>query len=176
MRLARYAAVVAISTMMTCPAFAADQMKEMRGHGMQSMSKDGMMQAMMSNPHHKLGMAYKKNLQTFARTLKSDVTSTGKVDKEFAATAVNEMRQNLKQMEMHHREMQDSLSPEMKEKMGEMVKMMESRFATINQHLDLLEKEVQMENPDPKKVVTEVDQIMKQCEMMKMKAMSRKKK
>ncbi|GAB7024804.1 hypothetical protein [Geotalea toluenoxydans] len=50
-----------------------------------------------------------------------------------------------------------------------MVKMMDNRFSTSRQHLDLLEKEVNGKNPDPNKVVTEVEQIIKQCEVMKMK-------
>ncbi|MBT1070323.1 hypothetical protein [Pelotalea chapellei] len=176
MSITKYTIAVAITMMMACSVFAADKMKGMQGHGMQGDKKDGAMQAMMSNPHHKLGMAYKKNLQNFAKALKSEVTATGKVDKDFAIIAVNEMRQSLKQMENHHKEMQDSMSPEMQERMTDLATMMDSRLNTTNQHLDLLEKEVKADNPDSEKIVAEVDQIMKQCEMMKMKGTNQKKK
>ena len=125
-----------------------------RDEGMQGDMKSPMMRQMMSNPHHKLGMTYMKNVRNFAEALKSEVTSTGKVDKDFATTAVTEMKQSLQQMQKHHEEMQKSVSEEMKGKMGEMVKMMDNRLSMTQQHLNSLEKEVKADMPDPKKVAT----------------------
>lgn len=156
--------IVAACLIATFPAFAQDmKMDKMRGQGMQ----DGMMRGMMADPHHKLGMAYMQNLRNFARTLKTDITATGKVDKDFAVTAVNEMKQSYKQMMKHHDEMMQSMPEEKKNMMKDMMEMKNNRMKTTEQHLDALEKEVKMENPDPKKVIAEIDQVLKQCEMMR---------
>lgn len=159
--------IVAAALFMASPAFPADDIKDMPDHGMQDGMKSDMMTPMMSNPHHKLGMAYMKNLQNFAEALKSDIATTGKVDKDLAATAVKEMKKSLDQMQKHHREMQKSMTAEMKSRMADMVKMMDNRFDATRQHLSSLEKEVKAKMPDPKKVTQELEQIGKQCEMMK---------
>jgi len=56
---------------------------------------------------------------------------------------------------------------EMRQQMGEDMEMMENRVSTLQQHVELLEKEVKRERPEPEKVAAEADQILKQCEMMK---------
>ena len=144
--------------------------------GMQGGMKSEMKQQMMESPHVQLAMAHKKNLQNFARTLKSQVTETGKVDKQFAEQAVEEMRHSLDRMKKHHDEQMKTMSEDMRQQMGEKMKMMEDRFATVQQHLEMLEKEVKAEMPDPKKVVSEANQILNQCDMMKMEGMKKKRK
>ena len=146
-----------------------------KGMGMGGM-KSEMKQQMMESPHMKLAMAHKKNLQNFARALKTEVTNSGKVDKQFAEQAVEEMRHSLDRMKKHHDEQMKTMSEDMRQQMGEKMKMMEDRFATVQQHLEMLEKEVKAEMPDPKKVVSEANQILNQCDMMKMEGMKKKKK
>lgn len=162
------AAVLMISAGTAYSADTAGQ--EMQGRGMQKgMQKE--MQKGMTAPHHRLGMGYRKNLVNFAEALRSEVATTGKVDKQFAGTAVKEMRDSYEKMRTHHEQMPE----DMKARMGEKMKMMENRLSMIGQHLDLLEKEVKADVPDPNKVTMEVRQILKQCEMMKMKDMQKKK-
>ncbi|SNB46904.1 hypothetical protein [Geobacter sp. DSM 9736] len=146
-----------------------------KGMGRQGGMKDGMMQQMLNEPHPKLAMAYKRNLVNFAGTLKAHIAKTGKVDRQFAESAVEEMKRSLGQMKTHHDEHMKTMSDQMKQQMGEKMKMMDDRIATLQQHLDTLEKEVKAEAPDPKKVTAEVDQILKQCDMMKMDKKSQRK-
>lgn len=70
-------------------------------------------------------------------------------------------------MMKHHDEMMQSMPEEKKNMMKDMMEMKNNRMKTTEQHLDALEKEVKMENPDPKKVIAEIDQVLKQCEMMR---------
>ena len=149
--------------------FAADTRKP-------GMKGGAMMQEMMKNPHHKLAMAYKKNLLNFANTLKADISSTGKFDKNLAETAVKEMRESLDQVKKHHDEAKGTMSEDMRARRAEMIKMMEDRMTAVRGHLDNLEKEVKADTPDVTKVRMELDQIVKQCEMMKMKEMHKKRK
>lgn len=143
---------------------AADTQMRMKGE-----MKGGMMQDMMQNPHHKLAMVYKKNLLNFANTLKSEISRTGKVDKDFAESAVKGMRDSLNQMQKHHNEAKGSMAEGMRTQKAEMIKMMEDRFDVVDGHLNNLEKEVKADVPDPSKVKLELDQIVKQCNMMKTK-------
>ena len=168
------AAVVALC-LSTGTGFAAGQ-SGMGTGGMQGGMKSEMKMQMMESPHVQLAMAHKKNLQNFARTLKSQVTETGKVDKQFAEQAVEEMKHSLDRMKKHHEEQMKTMSEEMRQQMGEKMKMMEDRFATAEQHLEMLEKEVKADQPDPKKVVAETNQILNQCDMMKMESIQKKKK
>lgn len=157
--------------MLAGQGMAAGQAGGMGAGGMQ-----GMKQQMMQSPHVKLAMAYKKNLQNFARALKAEVTATGKVDKQFAEQAVGEMRRSFEQMKKQHDEQMGMMSDEMRQQMGDKMKMMQDRLAMAQQHLDQLEGEVKADAPDPKKVVSEVNQILNQCDMMKMEGMQKKKK
>ena len=143
---------------------AADSQMRMKGE-----MNGGMMQDMMQNPHHKLAMVHKKNLLNFAKTFKSEVSRTGKVDKDFAESAVKGMGDNLTQMQKHHNEAKSSMTEGMKTQKAEMIKMMEDRFDVVDGHLNNLEKEVKADVPDPSKVKLELDQIVKQCNMMKTK-------
>ena len=143
---------------------AADTQMRMKGE-----TKGEMMQGMIQNPHHKLAMVHKKNLLNFANTLKSEISRTGKVDKDFAGSAVKGMRDSLTQMQKHHNDAKSSMAEGMRTQKAEMIKTMEDRFDVIDGHLNNLEKEVKVDVPDPSKVKLELDQIVKQCNMMKTK-------
>ena len=172
-------AMIATGTMMLLLAgqgLAAGQATGEGAGGMQGGMKNGMMQQMMESPHVKLAMTHKKNLQNFTRALKTEVTNSGKVDKQFAEQAVEEMKHSLDRMKKHHDEQMKMMSEDMRQQMGEKMKMMEDRFATVQQHLEKLENEVKADQPDPKKVVAEANQILNQCDMMKMEGMKKKKK
>lgn len=123
----------------------------------------------MQNPHHKLAMVYKKNLLNFATTLQSEVNRTGMVDKNFADITVKGMRDSLTQLQKHHDEAKGGMTEEMRAQKAEMIKKMEERLTVVRGHLDNLEKEVKTDVPDPSKVKMELDQIVKQCKMMKQK-------
>ncbi|UFS70666.1 hypothetical protein LPW11_00395 [Geomonas sp. RF6] len=140
-----------------------------QAHGLEpgGMSGGGM-HRMMEDTHHKLGMAYRQSMEIFAQTLKSEVRRTGKVDKEFAETAVEEMRRSFGLMKKHHDEHKRGIPADVRQQMDEHIKTMEGRLSSLRQHLDLLEKEVKAQTPDPKKVIAEADEVVKGCEMMKM--------
>lgn len=140
--------------------YAADAQMRMRG---------GAKGDMMQNPHHKLAMVYKKNLLNFATTLKSEVSRTGTVDKDFADTIIKGMRDSLTQLQKHHDEAKGSMTEEMRAQKAEMIKNMENRLTVVRGHLDNLEKEVKNDVPDPSKVKMELDHIVKQCKMIKQK-------
>lgn len=80
------------------PAPSPDKMPQHQA-GMKEM-KD--MSGMESQPHHVLAMAYRANLETFARALLASSTKSKAVDVDLARPAVAEMRRSFDQMRQHH--------------------------------------------------------------------------
>ena len=170
--------VITLSLVAVCAgqAFAAGSPDhKMEALGQSPGGTKGMMQQMMKEPHHKLLMAHKKHLMNLAKTLKTEVAKTGTVEKQFAEGAVEEMKRSLGQMKKHHDEHKSMMSKDMLMQMDDHIKMMENRLSVVQQHVDQLDQLVKAESPDPKKVTTELDQILKQCDMMEMHMKKQKK-
>ena len=152
-------------------------MKEMKG-----------MSGMVSQPHHVLAMAYRLNLETFARALHGPVTQSKTVDVDLARPAVAEMRRSFDQMRQHHQAqmttmgdkpmgdkpmgnkpmggmmmgdkmMGDKTKPQMSGTMQDM----QSHLTALDEHLTALESAVNVGTPDAKVVSAHTAEILKQC-------------
>jgi len=121
------------------------------------------MQGMMEGPHHVLAMAYRDNIATFARALRSQVDRSKTVNLDLARPAVSEMRRSFDQMKQHHQAQMSMMSDQTKPAMSGAMRQMETRLATLNEHLTALKSEVNASAPDPKKVSLHTSEILKQC-------------
>jgi short-subunit dehydrogenase involved in D-alanine esterification of teichoic acids len=121
------------------------------------------MQGMMEGPHHVLAMAYRDNIATFARALRSQVDQSKTVNLDLARPAVSEMRRSFDQMKQHHQAQMSMMADQTKPAMSGTMQQMETRIATLNEHLTALESEVNASTPDPKKVSEHTSEILKQC-------------
>jgi len=160
-------------------------MKEMKG-----------MSGMVSQPHHVLAMAYRTNLETFARALHGPVTQSKTVDVDLARPAVAEMRRSFDQMRQHHQAQMTTMGdkpmgdkPMGNKPMGGMMmgdkmmgdKMMgdttkpqmsgsmqdmQSHLAALDEHLTALESALHVGTPDAKVVSAHTTEILKQCDKM----------
>ncbi len=169
------------------PASSPDKMPQHQA-GMKEMKG---MRGMVSQPHHVLAMAYRANLETFARALHGPVTQSKSVDVDLARPAVAEMRRSFEQMRQHHqaqmttmgdkpmsdkpmgdkpmggmmmgdRMMGDKTKPPMSGTMQDM----QSHLAALNEHLSALESAVDVGTPDAKVVSAHTTEILKQCAKM----------
>jgi hypothetical protein len=121
------------------------------------------MQGMMEGPHHVLAMAYRDNIATFARALRSQVDRSKTVNLDLARPAVSEMRRSFDQMKQHHQAQMSMMGDQARPAMSGTMQQMETRLATLNEHLTALESEVNASTPDPKKVSVHTSEILKQC-------------
>lgn len=129
------------------------------------------MSAMKQEPHHVVAMAYKENLENFAKALRHEAGQTKPINPEFARAAVAEMKRSFDQMQEHHQDHMKSMNDQMKAHMADMVKQMDSHDAAIGEFLASLDKEVQTPTPDAKSALKDVDGILKHSdEMSKMHA------
>ena len=135
-----------------------------------SKSHSGMMNmaTMMNEPHHQLTMAYKQNLENFAKALRQQAAKTTTVNSEFARDAVTEMKRSFDMMQQHHQDHMKTVDEKMKAHMSDMMKQMETQDSAIKAALDGLDKEAQNSAPDSKHISTFVDEILKNCDMSKM--------
>src|SRR6476659_9769690 len=91
-------------------AVAAQGTKKMQGGMMMDMA------AMKNDPHHKLMMAYMKNMADFARMLRDQALTPKGPDAEFARPVVAELRHDFDAMEAIRQKHMDAMDPEMKAK------------------------------------------------------------
>jgi polyhydroxyalkanoate synthesis regulator phasin len=162
-----------ISTVMPITStVAATSPQEPGGMPQSTMTKnqDGMMDmsAMMQEPHHQLAMAYKQNLENFAKALRDEAVKTATVNPEFARAAVAEMKRSFDLVQQHHQDHMKTIDDKMKAHMSDMMKQMEAQDAAIKEALAGLDKEVQNSVPNSKAISQYVDVILKNCEMPKM--------
>lgn len=151
---------------------AATSPQEPSGMAQSTMTKnqDDMMDmsAMMQEPHHQLAMAYKQNLENFAKALRNEAAKTATVNPEFARAAVAEMKRSFDLMQQHHQDHLKTIDDKMKAHMSDMMKQMEAQDAAIKEALAGLDKEVQNSAPDSKAISQYVDDLLKNCDMSKM--------
>lgn len=139
-------------------------------HSTMAKNQDVMMDmsAMMQEPHHQLAMAYKQNLENFAKALRDEAAKTATVNPEFARAAVAEMKRSFDLMQQHHQDHLKTVDDKMKAHMSDMMKQMETQDAAIKESLAGLDKEVQNSTPESKAISQYVEIILKNCDMSKM--------
>lgn len=124
------------------------------------------MAAMMASPHHRLAMAYRDNLATFARVLQKQVQQSRTVDVSLARPAVTEMRRSFEQMREHQQAHMTTMADHPDTPMSGMMKQMEERRASLNDHLIALESAVNASAPDRQAVSEHTAEVLKHCVAM----------
>ena len=164
---AALAAIMTASTIASAQAAASTAGKTSRGMAgtKDSTHMKGMpgMKGMMMGTHHVLAMAYRDNMATFARLLRSEVARTKAVDLELARTAATEMRRSLDQMGDQHRAHMKSMGDHPDPKTTEAAKHMDTRLALLGVHLSALDGEVNTRTPSAQIVSEHASEIVKEC-------------
>jgi len=163
-------AIVGLVLPLTSAAATSHQDTGGMPQGTISKNQAGMMDmsAMMQEPHHQLAMAYKQNLENFAKALRDEAAKTTMVNPEFSRDAVSEMKRSFGLMQQHHQDHMKTIDDKMKAHMSDMMKQMEAQDSAIKEALAGLDKEVQNSAPDSKNISNYVDAILKNCDMSKM--------
>lgn len=151
---------IIMAVLLGVSSIAAQDGKAMKG----DMKMD--MAAMKNSPHHKLMMAYMKDMAGFARMLRDQALTPAGPDAEFARAAVAELRHDLDAMEAIHQKHMGGMSAEMKAKMAAMMEKMDKGQAMVKEHVAALETAVQADKPDAKQVAMHANDLVKHFGMM----------
>lgn len=153
-------------------SFAQDidnQMKDM------NMKDKPEMAEMMKSPHHKLMMAYRQNVLTFAKTLRDLAKDSENFNIEFAKTMAGEIKRSSEMMDkvnkvhMSIMNAKNKMNVESKEKMSSMMmEKMKKHKAELDQHILALEKSVESASVNRKEVEKHSSVIVEMLEGMKM--------
>ena len=146
------------------------QADESPGMGQMAHKNPEMMKQMTSNPHHMLAMAYHDNLMNFSHQLMKMAKQGETVPREFARTAVAEMRRSVDAIEKHHAEAMHSMHG-MKEPPGDMHKKMEQHMASVKGHIRDLEELTKKDRIASQDVLKHLNAMIEECEGMECGAM-----
>jgi hypothetical protein len=144
------------------PAQAKDSMKMQHPAQKKDAKEMSGMSQMMGDPHHVLAMAYRDNLATFARALRTQVNRSKSVNLDLARPAVAEMRRSYDQIRQHH-QAQTAMMGTQPAAATTAMQHMDTHLAALNDHLGALEAEVNGAAPDPAKVTDHLNGIVKEC-------------
>ncbi|MEO7962734.1 MAG: hypothetical protein ABIT38_02360 [Gemmatimonadaceae bacterium] len=132
------------------------------------------MRGMPGGPHLVLMMAYRDNLTSFTKALRSEVTRTDSVNPDVALPAVAEIKRSLEQMTQHHQAQMKIMGDAPKSPMAETMQHTTSHLATLAEHVTALDRAVNATHPNAKEVIAHTSEIMKECAgMMSMPAMGK---
>lgn len=143
----------------------ADQKHDAHKTAQHGMSKTDMA-SMMNEPHSALAMAYGQGIGTFARALRHQALGNGPLDVTFARAAVGEIRRSFDQMQAHHAEHEKMISGEMRSRMAEMMKEMETHRSMLNDAILALEKDVRADQLDARQVARDSESVLKHLDAM----------
>lgn len=127
-----------------------------------------MMAEMMKSPHHKMMTAYKQNVVNFAAALRDMAGDPKMFDRDFARTALVEIKNGAAMMDSIHQKHEATMSAEMRQKMAMMMEMMAKDQSAMKEHIVALETLLQADAPNLKDVQMHAAAIVSQFEMMKM--------
>jgi hypothetical protein len=160
------------------PGFAAETAPGMQASGMPPDMNQNMMhqhpdmkhemnpemkQQMMQSPQHLLAMAYHKNLVNFAQALKKVAQQGDTVPRDFARSAVTEMRRSADQMEINHEEAVRGMPAELKAKHAEMAQKMAAHLATMRAELAQLDQLSKGDRVDSKELLKHLEALLQGC-------------
>lgn len=137
-------------------------------HGQGMMQDKGAMKSSqaMEDTEQALAKAYLTTLHTFANTLRTQGNRASVLDREFARTAVAEMRRSFDQMQDRHQLFIKSMSKEETSATEGTMKQMRTDHGKIEEHLVALETEVEESTLDSKAVMKHTDMILASCKAM----------
>ena len=132
-----------------------------------NMPDKAMMSEMMKSPHHKMMTAYKQNVVNFAAALRDMAGDKQMFDRDFALTALVEIKNGAAMMDSIHQKHEAMMSAEMPQKMAMMMEKMSKDQTKLKEHITALETLLQSETPNLKEVQMHAAAIVSQFEMMK---------
>jgi hypothetical protein len=160
--------LIAIAALMFfLPAFSTQvQAHETPGSMRQMMLQHPeMKKEMMANPQHMLMMAYHRNMMTFSHQLMKVARQGETVPREFARTAIAEMRRSTEEMERYRAEAMRNVPADVKEH-GDMQKMMDQHLVDVKTHLRELENLARADRIPSQDVIKQLDAMIEGCEGM----------
>lgn len=160
--------IVAIAALVIfLPAFSTQlQAHETPGSMRQMMQQHPeMKKEMMANPQHMLMMAYHSNMMTFSHKLMKVARQGETVPREFARTAIAEMRRSTEEMERYRAEAMRNVPADVKEH-GDMQKMMDQHLVDVKTHLRELENLARADRIPSQDVLKHLEAMIEGCEGM----------
>ena len=127
-----------------------------------------MMAEMMKSPHHAMMTAYKQNVVNFAAALRDMAGDKQMFDRDFARTALTEIKRGAEMMDGIHQKHQAMMRAEMRQKMVMMMEKMSKDQSAMKEHIVALETLLQSDAPNLKDVQMHAAAIVSQFEKMKM--------
>jgi hypothetical protein len=165
---------IAILVVTALPSFAADasgpdpggNCPDKRGAGGPMMQHHPeMKQEMMRSPQHLLMMAYHKNVMIFGQALAKVARQGETVPREFARTAIAEMRRSVEELEKYRAEAMPNMPAGTKER-GEMQRMMDQHLVDVKTHLRQLEELTRSDRIPSQEVLRHLNSIFEGCDRM----------
>jgi hypothetical protein len=150
---------------------ADGKMKDMKN---MKMGDNPEMSEMMKSAHHKMMMAHRQNVLTFATTLRDLAKDSENFDADAAKTMVGEIKRSSEMMDKVHQDHMSKMKAEKKmnaekmEKMAPMMEKMKKQKAELNEHIKALEKSVEADSIDRQEVEKHSSAIVEMLEGMKM--------
>jgi hypothetical protein len=154
---------IAILAVTVMPSWAADAPNpDKKGPMKQTLQQPaGMRRGVI--PQHLLMMAYHKNLMTFAHALDRVARQADTVPREFALTAIAEMRRSLDEMEKYRAAVVESAPAKVH---GDMQKMMQEHLVKVKMHLRELEGLAKSDRIQSQEVIKHLQFIIEGCGSM----------
>ncbi len=154
--------MVILAVLLSVGGVAAQDDKKMKTDGMDMMAE------MQKSPHHKMMMAHRQSILTFAKTLR-DMAKDGKLeDIELARNAFAEIKRSAEKMDEIQKDHMSKMDPKMMEKMKPMMEKMQAEKAAMKEDILSLEKALQANAPDAREVERHAAAIVERMEKMKM--------
>lgn len=144
------------------------KMKKMKMEDKPEMSK------MMKSAHHKMAMAHRQNVLTFAKTLRDLAKDAENFDPELAKTMAGEIKRSSEMMDKVHKahmtkmKSEGKMNAEKMKKMAPMMEKMKQQKAEMVEHIKALEKSVGAASIDRKVVEEHSSAIVEMLESKKM--------
>jgi hypothetical protein len=134
----------------------------------------GMTEEMHKSAHHKMMMAYKESVLTFAKAIR-DTSEGGKVaDISLTKMAFDEIKRSIAQGEEVHGTHMAGMTPEMRTKMEPMMAMMKPKMdsdkAMMKAHVDALDLAINGSSPNANAIHKHAMELVLQLEKISMPA------
>lgn len=127
-----------------------------------------MIAEMMKSPHHKMMTAYKQNVVNFAAALRYMAAAPKMFDRDFARTALAEIKNGAEMIDDIHRKHLTTMSAEIRQKVAMMMEMTAQDQTMMKEHIAALETLLQADAPNLNDVQMRAAAIVSQFEKMKM--------
>ena len=142
---ASFAAVIMVLSASSSFAQGDKKMEMKMGGGME-------MSEMMTSAHHRMAMAYRKNINTLATTLADVSNGSEAVDPEFVKTIVSDIKNASAMMDRIHMDHMSKMKPEMKEEMAPMMEKMKAKKEKLANHIAALDTAANADSVDMKDI------------------------